>query len=47
MSEIIKAIAKTGSGTLASLIFGAAAMKVIAVVLGPTGVGLFSLLAGQ
>jgi O-antigen/teichoic acid export membrane protein len=44
MRELLKAYSKTGLGSLASLCLGAVATKVIAVVLGPSGIGLFSLL---
>lgn len=44
MRELLRAVFKTGSGSAASLALGMLAMKIIAVVLGPAGVGLFSLL---
>lgn len=44
MRDIVKAVTKTGSGTIFSLLFGAATMKIIAVMAGPQGVGLFSLI---
>ncbi|MBU0484131.1 MAG: oligosaccharide flippase family protein [Proteobacteria bacterium] len=43
MREILKAVVKTSSGTIASLFFGALSIKVLAVVLGPVGVGMFSI----
>lgn len=42
MLEIFKALLKTGSGSLASLVFGFVTMKIMAVTIGPNGVGLFS-----
>jgi O-antigen/teichoic acid export membrane protein len=44
MREIFKAFFKMGSGTVVSLLLGAVAMKIVAVVLGPSGMGLYSLL---
>lgn len=44
MSRMLKSIGKSSVGMVANLIFGAVAMKIIAVMLGPSGVGLFSLL---
>lgn len=44
MREIFKAFIKTGSGSAISLILNIISIKVIAVLLGPVGVGLFSLL---
>jgi O-antigen/teichoic acid export membrane protein len=44
MRKLLEAVLKTGSGSAASLVFGAVAMKILAVVLGPNGVGLYSLL---
>lgn len=43
MRNLITAIIKTGTGSIASLLFSIASMKVLAVYLGPSGVGLFSL----
>jgi O-antigen/teichoic acid export membrane protein len=43
MRNIIAAILKTGTGSIASLLFSIASMKILAVYLGPSGVGLFSL----
>jgi O-antigen/teichoic acid export membrane protein len=42
--EIFKATFKTGVGATATLLCGAIGAKIIAVVLGPSGIGLFSLL---
>jgi len=44
MRELVKAVLKTGSGSGISLLLGVITMKVMAVVLGPSGVGLYSLL---
>ena len=44
MRDLLRAVFKTGSGSAASLILGMITMKIMAVVLGPAGVGLFSLL---
>jgi O-antigen/teichoic acid export membrane protein len=44
MRELVKAILKTDSGSGGSLLLGVVTMKVMAVVLGPSGVGLYSLL---
>ncbi|MFC4769939.1 hypothetical protein [Effusibacillus consociatus] len=44
MSNLLKAFLKTGGGSVAAILFGVIATKVIAVVSGPAGVGLFSLL---
>ncbi len=44
MRDLLKAIFKTGSGSVASLGLGMIAVKIMAVILGPSGVGLFSLL---
>jgi O-antigen/teichoic acid export membrane protein len=44
MRELMKAVLKTGSGSGGSLLLGVITMKVMAVVLGPSGVGLYSLL---
>src|SRR3954470_8059329 len=44
MREILKAVLKTGSGTVGFLLFGVLATKIMAVILGPSGIGLFSLL---
>lgn len=43
MHSFFKAILKTGSGSLASIAFGVLGMKIMATMLGPAGVGLFSL----
>jgi len=44
MKNLLKAVAKTGSGTAAVLFLGVISTKVIAVMLGAWGIGLFSLL---
>lgn len=44
MHELLGPLCKTGGGSAANLILGILAIKVMAVVLGPAGVGLFSLL---
>jgi O-antigen/teichoic acid export membrane protein len=44
MRELVRAVSKTGTGAGVSLVLNAVAVKVIAVVLGPSGIGLFSLL---
>ncbi len=44
MKRLVKAAAKTGSGTLLSLFFGVISTKIMAVILGPQGIGLFSVL---
>ena len=44
MKELLKAILKTGSGTIGTVLFGILTTKIIAVFTGPSGIGLFSLL---
>lgn len=44
MREIIKAIFKTGSGSVINIILGVISTKILAVVLGSSGVGLYSLI---
>lgn len=44
MGEIFLAALRTGSGTVGKLLFTTIATKIIAVILGPSGVGLLSLL---
>lgn len=44
MRNIINAILKTGSGSLANLFFGMASVKIMAMFIGPSGIGLFSLI---
>src|SRR3712207_2281125 len=44
MRELVKAFLKTGSGSVGFLLFGVLTTKIMAVILGPTGVGLYSLL---
>jgi len=44
MHSRFRSILKSSAGSLSSLLLGALAVKVVAVILGPGGVGLFSLL---
>jgi len=44
MREVLRAIFKTGSGSGASMLFSAITSKALAVILGPSGIGLFSML---
>jgi O-antigen/teichoic acid export membrane protein len=44
MRDILKAALKTMSGSMGFLLFGMLTVKIMAVVLGPNGVGLYSLL---
>lgn len=44
MKKMVFALVKVGSGNLSALLLGAISMKVLAVVTGPSGIGLFSLL---
>jgi len=44
MLSLIKAALKTGLGSMGSILFGVIAMKIFAIFLGPSGVGLFSIL---
>ncbi|MBA2441554.1 MAG: oligosaccharide flippase family protein [Rubrobacter sp.] len=44
MRNLLSAVVKTGAGSLAVLILGALATKVLAVVVGPAGIGLLSVL---
>lgn len=44
MREILIATLKTGSGTVGRVLFGMLSTKIVAVILGPSGVGLLSLL---
>jgi O-antigen/teichoic acid export membrane protein len=44
MREVLRAIFKTGSGSGLSLLFSAIASKILAVILGPSGIGLYSML---
>lgn len=44
MRELIKATLKTGSATIVSLAFGVITNKILAWFLGPSGLGLFSLI---
>lgn len=44
MFDLIKALLKVGSASVVNIILGIISTKIIAVILGPNGVGLFSLL---
>jgi O-antigen/teichoic acid export membrane protein len=44
MRRLISAIFKTGLGSALSIAFGALAVKILALLVGPSGIGLFSLL---
>lgn len=44
MRSLIKGVLKTGSGALANLLLGVLSIKIMAVMLGPSGTGLFSLI---
>jgi len=44
MLELIKAVLKTGSASIANLLISTVTVKIIALVTGPTGVGVWSLL---
>lgn len=44
MLDLIIGVLKTGSGAVGSLLFGLVSIKIMAVVLGPSGTGLFSLI---
>ncbi len=44
MRRLLKAVLKTGSGTAGLLVFGIVATKIMALVLGPAGIGILSLL---
>jgi O-antigen/teichoic acid export membrane protein len=44
MREILKAFIKSGSGSVANVVLNVAALKILARILGPAGIGLFSLL---
>ena len=44
MRQLIYSVLKTGSSTLASLLSALFLTKIIAIIAGPTGIGLFSLL---
>lgn len=44
MRNLLKAVFKTGSGAMANLLLGVVSVKVMAVMLGPSGTGLFSLI---
>ena len=44
MKELLKAAAKSSAGTFVTLLSSAIAIKIIALLAGPTGIGLFSLL---
>jgi len=44
MRELLKAFLKTTSGTIGSLLLGTVSVKITAAMLGPSGIGLLSLL---
>lgn len=44
MRELLAAVAKTAGGSMATLVMGMAAVKLLAIFAGPAGVGVFSLL---
>ena len=44
MRNLIIGVLKTGSGAIANLLLGVASIKIMAVMLGPSGTGLFSLI---
>lgn len=44
MRELIIAVLKTGFGSVGQLLFGIVTTKILAVTIGPSGIGLFSLL---
>lgn len=44
MSDFLRAILKTGSGTAASIFFGIVSSKIMALIIGPSGIGLYSVL---
>jgi O-antigen/teichoic acid export membrane protein len=44
MRELLKATLKTASGSAGNLLMGVISMKIMAIILGPSGVGLYSLL---
>jgi O-antigen/teichoic acid export membrane protein len=44
MRDLLQAFAKTAGGSAAALVMGMAAVKILAVLVGPAGVGVFSLL---
>ena len=44
MRSLIKGVLKTGSGAVANLLLGVVSIKIMAVMLGPSGTGLFSLI---
>jgi O-antigen/teichoic acid export membrane protein len=44
MKSLLKALLKTGSGSLITILLGIVSTKILAVILGPSGVGLFSLI---
>jgi len=45
MKDILRATFKTGSGSLISLVSGVVTSKIMAVILGPAGIGLYSMLS--
>jgi len=44
MREILKAFTKTVSGTAVSLVISSLSVKIIASIIGPSGMGLYSIL---
>jgi O-antigen/teichoic acid export membrane protein len=44
MRDLLRAFAKTAGGSVATLLMGMVAIKILAVLIGPSGVGVFSLL---
>lgn len=44
MKKMVIAVSKAGTGNVVALVLGAISMKIVAVIAGPSGVGLFSLL---
>ena len=44
MSLFLKSFSKTSTGSVLSMAFGAVTIKIIAVLTGPQGVGIFSIL---
>lgn len=44
MLDLVKALIKTGSSSAVNIILGVISTKIIAIVLGPNGIGLYSLL---
>lgn len=44
MKKLIKGVVKTGSGAVGNMLIGMVSIKIMAVMLGPAGTGLFSLI---